>query len=73
MGLHFACLDVAIVAVKIDPILVFAGVLLEAGRVEAWTDEQVNAAWPGVGLDQLEHGQWSGRFVAVDAGGNVNG
>ncbi len=70
---HLAGLDVAIVAVEIDAGPVFTGVVREAGRVETGTGDEADAGRPGGGLNQPEHGQRPCRFIAVDAGGNVNG
>ena len=57
----------------VDNVNRLAGVVREAGRVEAGTGYETDADWPGIGFNQPEHRQRPCRFIAVDAGGNVNG
>src|SRR5947209_8380138 len=62
-------LQVPVIAVQVLAAGVFAAVEREAGGVEARQQAKVGARGPGIVAEQLQGGERTGRFVAVDAGG----
>src|SRR5437899_2805313 len=65
-------LDRTIIAIQIDAVLVLAPVEFEPFRVQARDEPDIQMLGPLVLLKKLQHGQWTGRFIAMNAGGDIN-
>ena len=59
---------IAKIAVEINPVFILALVQAESSRVEAGNYPDVQAFGPLILLKQLEDGERSGRFIAMNSG-----
>jgi hypothetical protein len=64
---------VTVVAVDVEAVGVFAGFAGEAAGVDEGEDEPVEAVGEEAGAEKFEEGERAGGFVAVNAGGKVEG
>ena len=64
---------VAVVAVDVEAVGVFAGFAGEAAGVDEGEDEPVEVVGEEAGAEEFEEGERAGGFVAVNAGGKVEG
>src|ERR1017187_3713966 len=71
VGRGLASFRGAVLAVEIQALAIFPAVHLEARRIQAWAEPEVQTCRPGILPQELERRQRSGWLLAVDAGGNV--
>ena len=64
---------VAVIAVDVEAVGVFAGFAEEAAGVDDGEEEPVKAVGEIAGAEEFEEGEGAGGFVAVGAGGEVEG
>ena len=62
----------AVLAVEVQAGGVFAPIQRKAAGIQTGAEPKVQICRPRVVCEQLADGQRAGRFVAVDAGGNIN-
>lgn len=73
VGADLGGLAEEVVAVEVNALGVFAGVPLKSSGVEGGADEPVEAVVEEVFPEEGEEGLGAGGFIAVDAGGEVDG
>ena len=72
MGADFGGLQIQIIAIEVDPLPVITAVQGKAVRVETGMQNNFRVSRPKVFLQQPHRGQRTSRFIAVNAGADVN-
>src|SRR5258706_9835741 len=65
-------LERAIIAIEVDAVLVFARVAQRPGGVQARNQPETDVVRPMFLVEKPEHGEWTSRFIAVNASGDIN-